>query len=231
MINFRIKHLFIFLVMTFSLTCAPIYKEAQALFDPGSMVSQVPNTIQSFASKVTTYANKVIKTTLQIYKSIEDFFKNLFSRKNSGVPGTKKIKKSTVANIEDENSIREVFPKLFFQYPSNDPTQKHKYEAEGQEFYEDTFIEAFTAVRELEKQLGEMDIKIAEAKTQYTQADSLNKGLNNNIMINMTMDQVLTIVQELVAIKAQLVAAKAVQGEVKPLYMGDDEAGVDFDSK
>ncbi len=224
MTKFSFKYLFIFLAMSFSLTCAPVYKEAHALFDPGSMVTQVPNTIKSYANKVTTFANKVVKGILQAYKSIQDFFKNLFSKKSTKVPGTKEIKKSKVADIEDEASVREAFPKLFFQYPSLDPVVQRQYREKGQEFYEDTVIEAFTAVRELEKQLGALDVKIAETKTQYTKADDLNGGLNNNYMINVATDQVLTIIQELVAIKSQLTAARAVESEVDPLYTGNEES-------
>lgn len=231
MTKFNFKYLFVFWGMVLSLMFIPVCKEAHALFDAGSMVSQVPNTIQSYANKVTTFANKVIKKTLQIYKSIQDFFKNLFSRKNTKVPGTKEIKKSKVADIKSEESIREAFPKLFFQYPSMDPVHMHKYEAEGEEFYEDTLIEAFTAVRELEKKLVEIDTQIAQAKTDYSQADDMNKGLENNYMINVTTDKLMAYIQELVAIKSQLIAAKAVYSEVVPLYTGDEQVIVNFNSK
>lgn len=231
MTKFNFKYLFVFWAMVLSLMFIPVCKEAHALFDAGSMVSQVPNTIQQYANKVTTYANKVVKWTLQAYKSVQDFFKKLFSRKNTKVPGTKKIKESKVADIKSEDSIREAFPKLFFQYPSLDPTDQHKYEAKGEEFYEDTLIEAFTAVRELEKKLVQIDTQIAQAKTDYSQADDMNKGLENNYMINATTDQLMAIIQELVAIKSQLIAANAVHGEVDPLYTGDDQVIVNFNSK
>ncbi len=194
-------------------------KDAVAFIDPGSLTTQVPNTVASVANKVTTYANKAIKMTLQAYKSIEDFFKNLFSRKKTKIPGTKKIKKSKVADITDEESIRNAFPKLFFRYPSNEPDDQLGYKHEGQEFFEDTMIEAFTAVRELEKKLTEIDTQIVEAEEKYTQADDLNGGLYNKYMISATTDQILIIIQELVAIKSQMTAAYAVHGEVEPLYI------------
>ena len=50
-------------------------------------------------------------------------------------------------------------------------------------------------------------------------------------MINATTDQLMAIIQELVAIKSQLVAANAVHGEVDPLYTGDDQVIVNFNSK
>ena len=215
----RALHLFIFISLIISLTIIPIKNDAIALFDPGSLATQVPNTVAAVTNKVTTYANKVIKITLQVYKSIEDFFKNLFSRKNTKIPGTKTIKESKIVDITDEAAVRDIFPTLFFRYPSNEPDDQLAYKHEGQEFFEDTIIEAFTAVRELEKKVTEIDMQIVTAEQNYTQAEDLNGGLYNKYMISATTDQVLIVIQELVAIKAQLTAAYAVHGEVEPLYI------------
>lgn len=211
--------LFIFFSMIISLTFLPINNDAVAFFDPGSLTTQVPNTVASVANKVATYANKAIKATLQAYKSLEDFFKNLFSRKKTKIPGTKVIKESKVVDVADEAAIRDVFPTLFFRYPSEDPDEQLAYEHEGQEFFEDTIIEAFTAVRELEKKILEIDTQIVTAEKEYTKAEDLNGGLYNKYMISATTDQMLIVIQELVAIKSQLTAAYAVHGEVDPLYM------------
>lgn len=213
--------LFIFISMLVFFTLQPIKNNAMAFFDPGSLTTQVPNTVASVANKATTYANKAIKATLQAYKSVEDFFKNLFSRKETKIPGTKKIKESKVVDVSNEEALRNVFPTLFFRYPSNDPDEQLAYQREGQEFFEDTMIEAFTAVREMEKKLTTIDQQIVTAEQEYTQASDLNGGLYNKYMIAATTDQVLAVIQELVAIKAQMTAAYAVHGEVEPLYMKD----------
>lgn len=205
------------ILMVLSLTIMP--KDASALFDPGSLATQVPNTVGSVANKAATYANKVIRTTLQTYKSLQDFFKNLFGRKETKIPGTKEIKESKIVDVNNEEAIREVFPSLFFRYPSNDPDEQLAYKHEGQEFFEDTMIEAFTAVRELEKKLITIDAQIVTAEKEYTQAEDLNGGLYNKYMISATTDQVLMVIQELVAIKSQMTAAYAVHGEVDPLYI------------
>ncbi len=215
--------LFIFINMLIVLTLLPLRNDAVAFFDPGSLTTQVPNTVASVANKVATYANKVIKMTLQAYKSLEDFFKNLFSRKETKIPGTKVIKESKVVDVADEEAIREKFPTLFFRYPSEDPDEQLAYKHEGQEFFEDTMIEAFTAVRELEKKLLEVDTQIVTAEKEYTQAEDLNGGLYNKYMISATTDQVLIVIQELTAIKSQMTAAYAVHGEVEPLYMKEDK--------
>ena len=122
-----------------------------------------------------------------------------------------------------EEEIRKVFPGLFFRYPSSNPDDQLAYKHEGQEFFEDTMIEAFTAVRELEKKLTEIDTQIVTAEQQYTKADDMNGGLYNKYMISATTDQILMVIQELVAIRSQMTAAYAVHGEVEPLYMGTDE--------
>ena len=210
--------LFIFMSMVVSLTILPLRNDACALFDPGSLATQVPNTITSAANKAATFANKMIKATLQVYKSIQDFFKSLFSRKETKIPGTKEIKESKIVDVSNEEEIRKVFPELFFTYPSNDPDEQLAYKREGQEFFEDTMIEAFTAVRELEKQLTKIDTQIVTAEKEYTKADDLNGGLYNKYMISATTDQILTVLQELVAIKSQMTAAYAVHGEVEPLF-------------
>lgn len=223
MMNKLCLKLFIFSCMVISLTFLPLKNDAMAFFDPGSLTTQVPNTVASVANKVTTYANKAIKATLQVYKSIEDFFKNLFSRKKTKIPGTKVIKESKVVDVSDEEAIREIFPELFFRYPSENPDEQLMYEREGQEFFEDTMIEAFTAVRELEKKMIELDTQIVTAEKEYTKADDLNGGLYNKYMISATTDQILIVIQELVAIKSQMTAAYAVHGEVDPLYMKAEE--------
>lgn len=223
MMNKLCLKLFIFSCMVISLTFLPLKNDAMAFFDPGSLTTQVPNTVASVANKVTTYANKAIKATLQVYKSIEDFFKNLFSRKKTKIPGTKVIKESKVVDVSDEEAIREIFPELFFRYPSENPDEQLMYEREGQEFFEDTMIEAFTAVRELEKKMIELDTQIVTAEKEYTKADDLNGGLYNKYMISATTDQILIVIQELVAIKSQMTAAYAVHGEVDPIYMKAEE--------
>ena len=221
MLKKNISKLFILTIISLNLVIFPIQKEAYALLDPGSLATQVPNTINSAVNKASSYANKIIKNTLQLYKSIKDFFRNLFSRKKTEIPGTKIIEESSAINIESEEEIREIFPKLFFMYPSKNVDAQNAYRHEGQEFYEDTMIEAFTAVRELEKQLLKLDMEIVTAENEYTQAEDMNEGLYNRYMISQTTDRVMALVQELVAIKAQMSAAFAVKGEVEPLYYPD----------
>ncbi len=219
--DFRSK-LFILIFVTLNLIIFPIQNEAIALFDAGSLTTQVPNTINSAINKATSYANKIVKKTLQIYKSVQDFFKGLFSKKDTKIPGTKQIVESKVIDISNEEEIREIFPELFFRYPSKNINIQNAYKHKGQEFYEDTMIEAFTAVREMEKQLLKLDMEIVRVENEYTKAEDMNTGLYNRYMISQSTDQVMALIQELVAIKAQMTAAFAVKGEVEPLYYPEE---------
>ena len=218
MLKKKIK-LFILVMISFSMLTFFSKAEAFPLFDPGSLASQVGNTVTATTNKITTFNNKIVKGILQAYKSVADFFNNLFTRKENKVPGTKEIKESKVADMSSEESIREAFPELFFRYPSSDPNIQLAYQHEGKEFFEDTMIEAFTAVREMEKQLVALDEEIAKTEEDYSNAEDLNGGLNNVYMISAQTDKVMTIIQELVAIKSQMTAAYAVYGEVDPIYV------------
>ena len=97
MLKKKIK-LFILVMISFSMLTFFSKAEAFPLFDPGSLASQVGNTVTATTNKITTFNNKIVKGILQAYKSVADFFNNLFTRKENKVPGTKEIKESKVAD-------------------------------------------------------------------------------------------------------------------------------------
>ena len=167
MSGFNLKLLFICLVV--SLVFFSSRAEAIGFFDPGSMATQVVNGVNATLNKVSTIANKVVKGTLNKLKALVDKFTSRFNKKEeTKIPGTKEIKESKIADIYDENSIRPAFQKLFFEYPSDQERIQLQYDDKRREFYDDTIIEAFTAVRELEKNLVAIDKRIATAGTTYT---------------------------------------------------------------
>lgn len=228
MSGFNLKLLFVCLVV--SLVFFSNRAEAVGFFNPGSMATQVVNGVNATLNKVSTIANKVVKGTLNKLKALVDKFTSRFNKKEeTKIPGTKEIKESKIADIYDENSIRPAFQKLFFEYPSDQERIQLLYDDKRREFYDDTIIEAFTAVRELEKNLVKIDKKIAAAGTTYTKADDYNGGLYNNYMIEVETDELMMIIQELVAIKAQMAAASAMRDKVKPLYHGKASVGIQLD--
>ncbi len=218
MMKNSLAKLFILVIVTLNLVIIPLNNDAMAIFDPGSLTTQIPNTVNSVTNKVTSFTNNIVKKTLQLYKSAKDFFKGLFSRKNTQLPGTKKIEESKVVDITSEEEIRNIYPELFFRYPSKDINVRNAYKEERQEFYEDTIIEAFTAARQMEKKLLEMDMEIVRLEEDYTKAEDLNQGLYNRYMIDQTTDQYLAMLQELVALKAQMQSAYYTRFEIEPTY-------------
>lgn len=194
------------------------------VFDPGSLATQLPNNVTATLNQVATLNSKLKKIKLSNLKSQLSKYLDKLDKSEVKIPGTKELTESSVADIYDEVSIREAYKKLFFTYPSDDIHIQNCYKKEGVEFFNDTVIEAFTAVRELEKEVIAYDDKIIEWQKEYTEADDYNIGLYNNFKTSQALDELMIIVQELIAIKTQLQAASAVQGVVEPLYF-DTAAG------
>lgn len=231
----RIKSKFLLIFFIFSFTCISSNAEAflgllpGSVLDPGALATQLVDNVNAGINKVGTYLNGTVKRALNLIKSAVDKFDNLFSKKDGKIPGTKQILRSKIADIYDEASIRQAFKKLFFVYPSDQPRVMNNYRRKGREFYDDTLIESFTAVRELEKQLSKLDQKIIDSSKENSQASDYNGGLNNLYKLNITTDEILIVIQELVAIKAQMMAAEAVLERVEPLYYGRPTVGIKFD--
>lgn len=231
----RIKSKFLLIFFLFSFMSVSSNAEAflgllpGSVLDPGALATQLVDNVNAGINKVGTYLNSHVKRVLNLIKSAVDKFDNLFSKKDGKIPGTKQILRSKIADIYDEVSIRKAFKKLFFTYPSDQPRVMNNYRRKGREFYDDTLIESFTAVRELEKQLSKLDQKIIDSSKENSQATDYNGGLNNLYQLNITTDEILIVIQELVAIKAQMMAAEAVLDRVEPLYYGAPTVGIKFE--
>lgn len=197
--------------------------------DPGAMATQIINDVNAEINRVGSLVMGNVKKALNNIKSLVDKFKNILSKKDNKVPGTKEIQESKAVDIYDENSIRPAFQELFFEYPSDQPRIQIAYKAKGREFYDDTLIEAFTAVRELEKSSLKLDQKIIDYTKETRDAKDRNQGLYNLYRINQATDELMMILQELVAIKAQMVAAGAVLNRVEPLFNGTPTKGIKID--
>lgn len=233
MIKFKSKILLALFLLSFCL----ISSRANAFFgllpscvnDPGAMATQIINNVNAEINKIGSTVMKGVKKALNNIKSLVDKFENMLSKKDNKVPGTKEIEKSSLVDIYDENSIRPAFHKLFFEFPSDQPRIQQAYSAKGREFYDDTLIEAFTAVRELEKSSMKLNQKIIDYKKEAQKADDRNTGIYNLYRINQATDELMMITQELVAIKVQMAAARAVLNRVEPLYNGTPTKGIQID--
>lgn len=193
---------------------------AEATIDFGMMITQIPRTVGQTVNGVITEANRIIKTTLAIIKSVQDIFAGIFSKKGNKIPGTKEIVESRLVDIYDENSLSQGFKTTFLTYPSEDRQVQLLYLAKGTQFYQDTVIEAFTSVRELEKTKIELEAKVATAETDFLKGGDYNTVLFNNYQANITTYDLLSTIQELVAIKTQLATANFIREQVQPVYYG-----------
>lgn len=235
MIKTKLRHIFLFICFVVSFLLMSSRAEAflgllpSSVMDPGALATQTLNNINAEINKVGTFMNEQIKETLNRIKSLKERFENLLGKKKTvKIPAIKKIEESKIAKIYDENSISLAFKKLFFEYPSDQPDIMLAYRKKGREFYDDTLIEAFTASREFEKNIVQINQKIIDASNNKDATD-YNSGLQVLLELNSTTDELLMIIQELVAIKMQMIAADAVLNRVEPLYYGKPSVGLKFE--
>lgn len=219
-----------FLSLLIGLASYSTKADAFSFFDPGSGASQAINTINETAGKVETFVNDTVKGNLNEIKSTVDGYVSDFSlkKKESKIPGTKDIVESKIAKNNDETAVKAAIHKIAFSYTSPMEIEQRKYNAKGQELYEDVVIEAATAVDNIEKDLILIDQQIATAITDSSNAEDYNKTLYNSYKMDLATDQVLSRIQELMAINAQLIAARAIADEVEPLYYGPANTGIKF---
>lgn len=222
------KILFLSLVMGLSLISTKV--EAFAFFDPGSGATQALNTVNETAGKVETFVNDTVKGNLNNIKSSVDKFTSNFmkKKKESKLPGTKEIVESKIAKNDDEVSVKTAITTIAFRYTSPMEIEQRKYREKRQELYEDIIIEAATAVDNVEKDLNTVDQQIATTISESSNAEDYNTALYNSYKMDLATDQVLTRVQELQAIKAQVISARAIADEVDPLYYGAVSSGIQF---
>ena len=192
-------------------------------------VTQVANNTTSAITKVKQEQTKLVKSVKEkLAGEVEGFMptKKERQKKETAVPGSKKIAKCKIADIEKPSSVKEAFYKLFLTYPSDKVDVNAAYRQKAKEFYQDTVIEAYVASRELEKELDELEQKFKELSPSLVTGENTSNGAeagddNNGTWKNAytayaTMNELLKITEELAAIRAQLEAAYAVQESIPP---------------
>ncbi|MBQ8464489.1 MAG: hypothetical protein IJ545_00600 [Alphaproteobacteria bacterium] len=191
------------------------------------------NLATNVVNNATTQMNVVVQTmNLQATSLLSKFvgkfqgFMGGIFKKKQELPGTKKIEESTVADIYDPVSVQKAMYPMFFEYPADcddtsDPENAKNceyYKQMRSEFYEDTVIEIYTAVRELEKKFPEIEESIASLETSLAAgekgAENPENG-KNAIIKNLyntydTLNSILKIIEEIEAMKAQYFAAQAI---------------------
>lgn len=202
------------------------------VIDPGLISGAASQVISSTANEVTNikafFEDQINKLKKSIMKVMSSIFKG--KAKKDSITAVKTIANSSIANEKSEASVQKAIYTLFFIYPSNDVMEMREYEDKAKSFYDDTVIEAYAAVRELEKQISSIEQQIEITETSLVdggdgacEATDENCAWSNNYKANQSLESLTFLVQELTAIRAQLKSAKAIRDTVKPLSKEDSK--------
>lgn len=158
------------------------------------------------------------------------------------IPVARKIENSTVADIQDEDSLAEAFEKLFMRYPldildefpEDQTAVRNAYDDMGKMYVNDSLIEMYLAVRSLDERMSMLKAEFDKLSSCYVQgngsagqegslcqgasATDANQGIwNNYYRINLIYDSMLRITEELNAIYANYEVTQAMRRGLRPL--------------
>ena len=207
-------------------------------------VAQTANAVSSGVTKVKQEQTKLVKSAKEkLAGEVKGFMptKKERQKKETAVPGSKKIAKCKIADIEKPSSVKEAFYKLFLTYPSDKADVNYAYHQKAVEFYQDTVVEAYVAAREMEKELDELEQKFKDLSPSLVTGENTSNGTeagddNNGTWKNAytaydTMNELLKITEELAAIRAQLEAAYALQQSIPPKAKEDKKKSSDISNR
>lgn len=221
----------------FLLPPGPFTPTADAPTDVAGTTQNVAAAAQGVAAQLQTYANNAtaaVKAAKKEYMSkFTGFMNGLFQKKEKkDMPGAKTIEETKIADIYDADSVKQALYELFLAYPvdcnkgADEYEQCQAYEAKAQEFYEDTVIEIYTSSRKLEEELETLTAEVDKLSTTFaggsTGADGAESGDDENgawknaFNAYETMDSILKITQEALAMKLQYEAAILLHNQITP---------------
>ncbi len=200
-------------------------------------VGSAATNIQAQASTYMQEQTKLIKAAKKSYlDKFTGFMGGLFKKKEKkAIAGTKEIKETQIADIHDPESVYKAMYKLFLAYPSKKQDLMSCYRGKSVEFYQDTVIEVYTSVRQLETQLKELEAEINKLPETLVAGKGEEGAESNEDDIGVwknyftayeTMDELLQITEELIAMKAQYEAAKAVSQTIEPAAKADKQSSL-----
>lgn len=200
-------------------------------------VGSAATNIQAQASTYMQEQTKLIKAAKKKYMDkFTGFMGGLFKKKEKkAIAGTKEIKETKIADIYDPESVYKAMYKLFLAYPSKKQDLMTCYRNKSVEFYQDTVIEVYTSVRQLETQLKELEVEINGLSEKLVAGKGGDGAESNEDDIGVwknyytafeTMDELLQITEELMAMKAQYEAARTVSQSIEPAAKGDKQSSL-----
>ncbi|MFI3242146.1 MAG: hypothetical protein R3Y43_06225 [Alphaproteobacteria bacterium] len=210
------------------------------LFPVGPCIDPL-NITGEAAGNVQTAANKVMNVKSTINDAINDAKKALAEliagvlggkRKPGKVPGAKKIATSEFVDYSDKAAVQKKIYELFWTYPepddkNNDYATREEvngYRAKATEFYQDNLIEVWAAARGLEAELENIRADTLTLKEEVVSDEEGGSQLGLNELWKKvyeaykTYDALYALIEEMTAMKAQLIMSKGIKYDVKPVY-------------
>ena len=223
----------------------PVSPTLDAPTDVTFGLKNVGTTAQSVAAQAQAVANEATSKVKSVKKKFMDkftgFMGGLFQKKEKiSLPGTKTVKETEIADIYDADSVKKAMYQLFLAYPvdcdagPDEFKQCSDYRAKAEEFYQDTVIEIYTTVRQLEEELFTLRQEVDNLSSTFAggtagsdgaeTGDDENGAWKNAYNAYETMDSILKITQELTAMKIQYEAAQLLRNQIKPAaYVSKEE--------
>lgn len=222
--------------------------------DPMMILNSVTKQFQTVQAQASAYMQQLNQQAKAMFSNYVGKYKGfaggIFKKKQKqDMPGSKKIQESKIANIQDPASVQEAMYTLFFEYPADcdavsssssgkTPRQMcDEYQIKASEFHQDTLIELYTAVRELEKQLPTLKQSVSDLENDLQSGNNgaedpndENGAWKNAYNAYETMNSILKIIEEVSAMRAQYIAAQAIGNRLvypkTPKADGDESASL-----
>ena len=164
------------------------------------------------------------------YNEYKNDYEGVMLKEKAPLEGTRTIKRSSKANPADPQETRRAVYDLFLAEPSTDFFEQRDYQAQATRFYQDTLIEVNTAVNRLEQEynnnlkekINQMSEDMLTGENGAEVSADENGSWKNDYNAYKTFDDLVQILEELTALKAQLVAAKAIKDDLTPVPAPDD---------
>lgn len=172
---------------------------------------------------VATTAINEIQSNLQTLQSKYNEYKNDFvgvmnSEQKAPLIGIRTIVDSIIAKKDDPEAVRRAAYDLFMTYGSSDFYEQQACDVKKKQFYIDTLIEINTAASKLEEEynsdlkqrVASLSEEILTGENGAEVGDSNNSAWKNKYNVFKTYDDLLQMLEELTAMKAQYMVAQAV---------------------
>lgn len=201
----------------------------------------------AWATAASSEASRIQSEVMNAAKGVSDLkdfdLKGMLFNKEkdkSNVATARTIKKSKIADITNEDSVAEAFRTLFLTYPDEamfkkfpgaEEVVKQAYREKAVEFSNDTMIEMYIAVRQIDERMKQLKAEFdalsncyvkgsggSSSSCQGASATDEEIGIwSNYYKLNTIYDSMLKLTQELTALKAQYEVAQAIRSGIEPV--------------